>query len=183
MKDSFPGRPLATATESTMGYRSALTCLPSMLLLVMTSCTAPARTDNPPPLPGPSTSNVSGTILMNVPAGLVEQLGIAAQIKGDLHIEITSHVIQAKPLRSGYEAKITLVVQDAAGPTRYVDLTTTIDGDCDGPPGKGTSAALTRLAQTLVFMPAPLQAVIGERRKPEPASEPKVEEPAGGNRD
>jgi hypothetical protein len=92
-------------------------------------------------LPLPANGTLEGTLSLDVPPGFAEGATIPQRLEGRINLTFESKAIQAEPVRSHFDGKVTLVITDAQKTRRYVDFAVTLSGDYDGPPNDGWSRA------------------------------------------
>jgi hypothetical protein len=126
-----------------------------IILLGVAGCARTSQapgTDDPGPLPGPSTMKLSGTVKS-------AQFGV----EGRLSAQVRSEAIGAKPLRSRYRGEMVLFL--TRGAETLIDMNTVVEGEYDGSPTSGITQAINRFLDA-VAATAPMERLKPATTKP-----------------
>jgi hypothetical protein len=134
----------------------------SVSFLALAFLSGCAATQAPPPVNGAAEAALS----LDVPLEFAEGAAIPPRVEGNLHITFESKAIQAEPMRSRFDGKVTLVLTDPQKTRRYVDFAATLSGEYDGPPNEGWSRAAAQAVDLVSLFRQGLQKPEAEPKAP-----------------
>jgi len=145
-----------------LAFRSLLVSF--LALALLSGCAATESPKKPECLP-PASGVVDATLSLDVPSEFAERATIPPRVEGKINLTFESRAIQAEPMRSRFDGKITLVITDPQKTRRYVDFAATLSGEYDGPPNEGWARAAAQASDLASLFYKGLQ---------KPESEPKA---------
>ena len=78
-------------------------------------------------------------------------MDVPKAMKGELAVSIKSEAVERSPLRSRFTGDVDLKITDPRGEKTYVRLLADLDGEYDGHPNEGLSAAIRQLLSALAL--------------------------------